>query len=180
VKTRTATNALLCRYFTHSFTFLLTHCRYRVTRLRAGRSGFDFRRGLGIFIFTIVSRLALGSTQPPIRMAARGEADHSPPSSSDFKNTRSYTFTLPHAFMAWCLFKHRDKFTFTLNIQNHDSLFSIALGYGLDGRGSRFRFRAGAKNFSLHHRVQNGSEAHPASYPMGTRGSFLGGKAAGA
>jgi hypothetical protein len=34
--------------------------------------------------------------------------------------------------------------------------------------------------FSLHHRVQNGSGAHPASYPMGTRGSFPGGKAAGA
>jgi hypothetical protein len=31
-------------------------------------------------------------------------------------------------------------------------------------------------NFSHHHRVQNGSGAHPASYPMGTRGSFLGGK----
>jgi hypothetical protein len=40
--------------------------------------------------------------------------------------------------------------------------------------------RAGAGNFSLHHRVQNGSEAHPASYPMGTRGSLPGCKAAGA
>jgi hypothetical protein len=30
------------------------------------------------------------------------------------------------------------------------------------------------------HPVQNGSGAHPASYPMGTRGSFPGGKAAGA
>jgi hypothetical protein len=28
--------------------------------------------------------------------------------------------------------------------------------------------------------VQNGSAAHPASYPMGIRGSFSGGKAAGA
>jgi hypothetical protein len=27
-------------------------------------------------------------------------------------------------------------------------------------------------NFSLHHRVQNGSETHPASYPMCTRSSF--------
>jgi hypothetical protein len=32
--------------------------------------------------------------------------------------------------------------------------------------------------FSLHHRVQTGSRAHPASYPMGVRGSFSGGKAA--
>jgi hypothetical protein len=29
-------------------------------------------------------------------------------------------------------------------------------------------------NFSLHHRVQTGSGALTASYPMGTRGSFLG------
>jgi hypothetical protein len=36
----------------------------------------------------------------------------------------------------------------------------------------------GTGNFSLHHRVKNGSEAHPASYPMGNRGSFPGGKAA--
>jgi hypothetical protein len=57
---------------------------------------------------------------------------------------------------------------------------SIALGYGLDGRGSRVQFPAGAGNFSLHHRVQNCSGAHQASYPMGTRGSFPGGKAAGA
>jgi hypothetical protein len=33
---------------------------------------------------------------------------------------------------------------------------------------------AGAGNFSLHHHVQAGSGFHPASYPMGTRGSFLG------
>jgi hypothetical protein len=32
----------------------------------------------------------------------------------------------------------------------------------------------------LHHRVQNGSEVHPASYPMGTKDTFAGGKAAGA
>jgi hypothetical protein len=60
-----------------------------------------------------------------------------------------------------------------------DSSVGIALGYGLDGRGYRVLFPAGAGNFSLHHRVQNGSGAHPASYPMGIRGSFLVGKAAG-
>jgi hypothetical protein len=38
----------------------------------------------------------------------------------------------------------------------------------------------GAGNFSLHHRVQNGSGAHSASYPMGARGSFPGGNVAGA
>jgi hypothetical protein len=55
-----------------------------------------------------------------------------------------------------------------------------SVGIGLDDRGSRVRFSVGAGNFSLHHRVQNGSGAHPASYAMGTRDSFLGGKAAGA
>jgi hypothetical protein len=40
----------------------------------------------------------------------------------------------------------------------------IALGYGLDDRDSRVRFPAGPWNFSLHHRVQNGSGAHPTSY----------------
>jgi hypothetical protein len=38
----------------------------------------------------------------------------------------------------------------------------------------------GVGNFSLHHRVQNGSGAHSASYPMGTRCSFPGSKASGA
>jgi hypothetical protein len=60
------------------------------------------------------------------------------------------------------------------------SSVGIALGYGLDERGSTVRFPAGAGNFSLHHRIQNGSGAHPTSYPMGTRGSFPGGIAAGA
>jgi hypothetical protein len=63
--------------------------------------------------------------------------------------------------------------------ESPDGSVGIALGYGLDDRGSRDRFPARAGNFSLHHRVQNGSGAHPASYPMGTRGSFTGGKAAG-
>jgi hypothetical protein len=63
--------------------------------------------------------------------------------------------------------------------KNFDSSVGIALGYGLGDRGSRVRFSAGAGN-SLHHRVQNGSAAHPASYPMDTGGSFPGGKAAGA
>jgi hypothetical protein len=73
------------------------------------------------------------------------------------------------------------KFSFeTLKTMSHDSSVVIVLGYGLDDRGSRVRFPARAGNFSLQHHVQNGSGAHPASYPMGTRGSFPGGKAAGA
>jgi hypothetical protein len=63
---------------------------------------------------------------------------------------------------------------------SRDSSVGIGLGYGLDDRGSRVRLPAGAGNFSLHHRVQKGSGAHPVSYPVGTKGSLLGGKAAGA
>jgi hypothetical protein len=61
-----------------------------------------------------------------------------------------------------------------------DSSVGIALGYGLDDLGSRVRFPAVAGNYFLHHRLQNGSGAHQAFYLMGTRGSFPGGKAAGA
>jgi len=38
----------------------------------------------------------------------------------------------------------------------------------------------GAGNFSLRHCVQTSSGAHPASYPVGARGSSPGGKVAGA
>jgi hypothetical protein len=63
---------------------------------------------------------------------------------------------------------------------SHTCIIIIYLHHTLDNGGSRVRFPAGAGNFSLHHRVQNGSGAHPASYPMGTRSSFSVGKAAGA
>jgi hypothetical protein len=63
--------------------------------------------------------------------------------------------------------------------ESGESSVGIALDYGLDDRTSRVRFPAGAGNFSLHHRLQNGSGAHSASYPMGTRGSYPGGKADG-
>jgi hypothetical protein len=53
----------------------------------------------------------------------------------------------------------------------------IALGYGLDDRGSRVRFPTGAGNFSLLH---HGSGAHSASYPVCTRVSFPRDEAVGA
>jgi hypothetical protein len=37
--------------------------------------------------------------------------------------------------------------------ESRDSSVGIELGYGLDDRGSRVRFPAGAGNFSLHQRV---------------------------
>jgi hypothetical protein len=65
-------------------------------------------------------------------------------------------------------------------VKSRNSSVGIALGYGLDDRGSRVRFPVGAGNFSLPHRVQTGAGAHLTSYPMRTRGSFPEGKAAGA
>jgi hypothetical protein len=71
-----------------------------------------------------VSRTALGTTQPSIQWVPGAvslglkrpshEADHSPPSSAKVKNAWSYTSTPEYVFMAWCLVKHRDKFTFYL------------------------------------------------------------------
>jgi hypothetical protein len=62
--------------------------------------------------------------------------------------------------------------------ESRDGSVGITLGYVLDDRGSIVRFLAGAGNFYLHHRVQNGSGAHASSYPVGNMGSFSGGKAA--
>jgi len=57
--------------------------------------GFDFQRGLGIFLFTTVSTPALKPTQPPIQWVSRAlslgvmqpgrEADHSSPSTAKVK-----------------------------------------------------------------------------------------------
>jgi hypothetical protein len=41
------------------------------------------------------------------------------------------------------------------------------------------RFLAGARYFSLLHSVQTGSGAHPASYPIGSRGALPGAKRPG-
>jgi hypothetical protein len=65
--------------------------------------------------------------------------------------------------MAWFLVKsrvhlHDVAFSYEQDVfKRRDSSVGIALGYGLDDRGSGFRFPAEAGNFSLHHRVQNGS-----------------------
>jgi hypothetical protein len=75
--------------------------------------------------------------------------------------------------MAWCLVKHKDK---CLHLPDLDSSVGTVTGYRLDDRIIGVRFPAGAGNFSLRHRVQTKPGAHPASYPMGTGGSFPGGK----
>jgi hypothetical protein len=95
-------------------------------------TGFQFPAGAILvsfffFVFTTASRRALGPTQPPIQWVPGAlssgtkrtgrEADHSPPSSAEVKNTLSYTPTTTpqYAFMVWDFVKQRDDFTFTFN-----------------------------------------------------------------
>jgi hypothetical protein len=89
--------------------------------------GFESQQGLGILLFTTMSRPALGPIQPPIQWVPGAlslgvkwlgcEADHSPPSSAEVKTAWSYTYTPEYAFMVWCsVKKYRDNFTFTFTV----------------------------------------------------------------
>jgi hypothetical protein len=91
---------------------------------RAGRPGFDSRQTQEVLLYPTESRHALAPTQPPTQWVEGPlsseverpgrEADHSPPSSAEVKNSRAIP-SLPHASSwrgAWLL-KHRNNFTFT-------------------------------------------------------------------
>jgi hypothetical protein len=90
-----------------------------------------------------------------------------------------HVFKLEHRLHKYILMNIYIYMSTSCKKSRHSSV-GIALSYGLDDRISRFRFPAGAGNFSLHHRVQNGSGAHPPSSPIDNTGSFPGGKGAGA
>jgi hypothetical protein len=84
--------------------------------------GFDSRRGLGIFLFTNVSRTVLGHIQPPIqwvpgalslRVKQPGrEAHHSPPSNAEVKQCMDLYLHSPntHSLHGAVLKKDRNKF----------------------------------------------------------------------
>jgi hypothetical protein len=92
----------------------------------AGGLWFDFRQGLGIFLFTTASRTALRSTQPPIQWVWGAlslgvkrpgcEADHSPPSSAEVKEWVDLYLHFPNT-PSWrgvqLRKKHMNNFTFT-------------------------------------------------------------------
>jgi hypothetical protein len=78
-----------------------------------------------IFLFSTASKLALGPTQLPIQMVLGAltpgvkwlgcEADQSPPSSAEVKNDKAIPpLPNPSSWLNAKLFKHRNKFTFTL------------------------------------------------------------------
>jgi hypothetical protein len=63
-------------------------------------------------------------------------------------------------------------------IKSRGSSVGIETNYGLGDRMIGVRNLAGVGNFSLHNCILTGSGAHQYSYPMSTRGSFPGSKAA--
>jgi hypothetical protein len=100
--------------------------------------GFDSQWGLGIFLFTITSRMVLGLTQPPIQWIPEAlslgvkqpgcEAHHSPPSSTEVKECMEL-YLYSHNTLSWHVawLKHRD-FTFYLySIQNISEVSSTIL-----------------------------------------------------
>jgi hypothetical protein len=97
-----------------------------------GVLGFDSRLGLGIFLFTITSKMALGSTQPPIQWVTGAPSLgvkrpgvkltthlHLVPRS---KNEWSYTSIPQYAFMAWCSVEAQGQLYLYLNPHNADKL----------------------------------------------------------
>jgi hypothetical protein len=65
------------------------------------------------------------------------------------------------------------KVHFCICYKSRDSSVGIALGYGLDDRGSRVRFPTGAENFSLHHRIQTGPWGPPSLLSNVYHGLFI-------
>jgi hypothetical protein len=113
----------------------------------------------------------MGTRVPFLGIKQSGrEADHSPPSSAEVKECLDLYLHSPNT-PSWRGAQLNEA-------QGHrwsrDSSIGIALGCELDDWSTRVRFPAGAGNFSLHHRVQNGSKARAASYPMGIGGYFSG------
>jgi hypothetical protein len=66
------------------------------------------------------------------------------------------------------------KFSLTITKTKRKKLSGQWLGYGLDEKGS---IPGRGERFTSQLLSQSGYGAHPASYPMGTGSSFLGGKA---
>jgi hypothetical protein len=80
-----------------------------------------------------------------------------------------------HMWSHWLLGGHCYSQWYSDGEKSWDSSVVIVTDYRLDDWMIEVQIPVGAGNFSFWHCVQTGSGAHPASYPMGTRGSFHGG-----
>jgi hypothetical protein len=100
------------------------YCPYEVKwLLQTGWPGFNSQQGHR-YLFATVSRPILGPTQPPVQGVLGAlflgvkllghEVYCSLPSSTKIKNVWCHTSTPPYIYMAWCIIKHKENFTFTL------------------------------------------------------------------
>jgi hypothetical protein len=97
-----------------------------VTRLRAGRPGFDSRKEQGLFSLTYRTHTGSGA-QPAFYTLGTGvlslgikrpgrKSDHSPPPTGEIKNAWSYTSTPQTRLPGVVLSYARDKFTLIIII----------------------------------------------------------------
>jgi hypothetical protein len=110
--------------------------------------GFESRQWMGIFLFTTVSRPALGPTQPPIQWVSGDlslgikrpgrEADYSLPSRAEVKNSWRYISAPQYAFMASFSVKKKRTDKFTLEGQ----------GEGLSMTGTDLTASVHCKNYA--------------------------------
>jgi hypothetical protein len=92
-------------HITDTYNWIYSLQQHSKLCLRAGRPGFNSRKGQGNFLFATASIPALWPTQPPIQWVPRDispginrpgrEPDHSTQSGADDKNVWSYTFIPP-------------------------------------------------------------------------------------
>jgi len=105
----------LWRNYNSSSSMLLSHI---VTRLQAGRPGFDSRQGQGLFYRRHHCSHTDSGTHPASYPTDTGdispgakrlgyEADHLTPYSAEVNNAWTYISTPPYVFMGWCLVKYR-------------------------------------------------------------------------
>jgi hypothetical protein len=130
--------------------------------------------------YAVARGTAVGSTFPGLLPC--GGAGHPPPSGVRTGNAWSCASS-PRFFVVCCLINQ----CCVACLSTGTTLAVPFTFYGIDLNLLKcsleyyfilYTSRRGAGNFSPHHRVQTGSDAHPAFYPMGTGGSFPGGKAA--
>jgi hypothetical protein len=86
------------------------------------------------------------------------------------------TYYLFHTSLLELVFAHKNfKFFVFCESSEIKQRAGIATGCGLDDQMVGVQFPVGAGNISLQCHVQTSLGAHPASYSMGTGGSFPGG-----